>query len=274
MIKCDLCAHNSYETFLEKYNLNYVKCAQCGHVYADVSGFDYVSRNEETIKSLKDVHSAKYQSSRHAKAYAALLKEFAPYRQHNRLIEVGCASGAFLTAAVAAGWQAVGVEPVAESAQEGIRDHGLDIRIGVLEEARFDSDSADVIYSNAVIEHVDSPRQVFEEAFRILRRGGLFYADTVNIDSYTWAFLGKQWKLVDPSVHLHLFSPSSLRRLCESVGLEVVKMTTHGVRFHATREDRPTGYKRVLDELRKTPYSVAARRNLKGDNIAVYAVKS
>ena len=274
MVNCDVCKNEGSEVFLEKFGLNYLRCTQCEHVYADVSDFDYVAENEQANASLEDTHNAKHDSPRHAKAHGALLDEFEAYRNTNRLIEVGCSSGSFLNRAVKAGWDAIGVEPVAASAEVGIRDYGLNVIVGTLDDAAFDSDSADIIYSNAVIEHVDSPAAMVAEAARILRPGGLFYADTVNLASYTWRFLGDRWKLVDPRIHLHLFTPDSLTALCEQFGLQVQKMTTHGVRFHATRADKPTGVNRVIDELRKGPYSFAARRNLKGDNIAVYARKS
>ena len=74
-------------------------------------------------------------------------------------------------------------------------------------------------------------------------------------------------------MHLSLYTPETLAKHCESMGFVVKKIATHGVRFHATREERPSGWRRVADELRKTPYSVAARRTHKGDNIAIYAEK-
>ena len=129
------------------------------------------------------------------------------------------------------------------------------------------------MYSNAVIEHVATPSRFIAEAYRLLRPGGLFYADTVNLDSYTWRFLGPRWKLFDPRMHVSLFTPNSLRAACSEAGFEVQKITTHGVRFHANRSERPLGLRRVLDELRKTPYSAATRVSAKGDNMAIYAIK-
>jgi SAM-dependent methyltransferase len=201
------------------------------------------------------------------------LKEFEPYQQTGRLLEIGCSTGSFLSHARSARWQEFGVEPVESSARHGIEQLGLNIHVGTLETAACDADSFDVAYSNAVIEHLQHPADIMNEAFRVLRPGGLFYADTVNLDSYTWRFLGPRWKLFDPRMHLSLFTPDTLRAYCEKTGFQVLRLKTHGVRFHATRSDRPTGFGRVVDELRKAPYSWAARHTLKGDNIAVYAQK-
>jgi SAM-dependent methyltransferase len=271
--RCDLCGGVLHEPFAVKHGLQYLRCRGCGFVFTDRSGFDFAGFNEEIIADMHDTHAAKRTAARHVRAYRQSLAEFAPYRRTGRLLEIGCATGSFLAQARDAGWQACGVEPVESSARHAIDELGLDVHIGTLETASFEPGSFDVIYSNAVLEHVPSPAAVLAAASRLLRPGGLFFADTVNLQSYTWRFLGERWKLFDPRMHLNLFTPQTLRTCCESAGLEVLRMTTHGVRFTATREDRPRGWRRIADELRKLPYSVAARRTLMGDSIAVYAVK-
>jgi SAM-dependent methyltransferase len=270
---CDLCGATEHEPFAVKYGLAYLRCRACGFVFTNRAGFDFAGFNEEIIEDLHDTHAAKRTASRHVRAYRQSLAEFAPYRQTGRLLEIGCATGSFLSQARDSGWQTFGVEPVESSARHAIDHLGLDVHVGTLETASFESGSFDVIYSNAVLEHVPSPAAVLACATRLLRPGGLFYADTVNLQSYTWRFLGERWKLFDPRMHLNLFTPQTLRACCEGAGLEVRRTTTHGVRFTATREDRPRGWRRLADEFRKLPYSIAARWTLMGDNMTVYAVK-
>lgn len=273
MQTCDLCGGQDAETFATKHELNYLRCTDCGLVYSNPLHFDFKAYNEEMNEDLHDTHVGKLESPRYARTYARLLKEFEPYRLKGRFVEVGCSTGSFLKHVKDAGWQEIGVEPVASSARFGLEQLNLDIHIGTLETAEIPSASVDVVYSNAVIEHLKNPSEVVKQAFEVLRPGGLFYADTVNIDSYTWRFLGTRWKLVDPRMHLSLFTPDTLSAYCTQAGFEVKTITTHGVRFHATRADQPKGLSRLVDELRKAPYSWAARRTLKGDNIAIFAQK-
>ena len=111
-------------------------------------------------------------------------------------------------------------EPVAKVAEVG-RERGLDIRCATLEEAAFPDGTFDVVFSNAVLEHVPSPGAVLRETWRVLRPGGVVYADTVNIGSYTWKWLGPRWKLIDPRAHLGLFTPATLRRHSERIEPDV-----------------------------------------------------
>jgi len=273
MLACDLCGNGNAEVLERKHELNYLKCKHCGFVFADTTEFDFSTFNEEMVEHMQDKHIGKSDSARHQRAYQALLNEFAPYRKTGRLLEIGCSTGSFLELARQNGWQEIGVEPVESSARYAGEKLGLNVHTGTLETVELEPASVDVVYSNAVIEHIEHPSEVVRQAFRILRPGGLFYADTVNLDSYTWRILGPRWKLFDPRMHLSLFTPATLSACCEKNGFKVVKTTSHGVRFHATRADRPRGLARIVDELKKTPYSLAARRTMKGDNMAVYAEK-
>jgi SAM-dependent methyltransferase len=272
-LRCDLCGGNCNKHFASKYDLEYRQCNNCDFVFADVRAFDFEAFNSESMEGLRDTHLNKHTSSRYLKQYAKLLKQFEPYRQTNRFLEVGSSTGGFLSQVKAAGWKEYGVEPDPGSGTYSRDELGLNVHLGTLDSAQYEDNSFDVIYSNAVIEHVETPSEVIADAYRVLRPGGVFYADTVNLDSYTWKFLGTRWKLFDPRMHLSLFTPQTLSRHCEQVGLSVSKIATHGVRFHATRADQPRGWRRLVDELRKTPYSFAARRTHKGDNIAIYAEK-
>ena len=272
-MNCTVCNASAATTFAEKFDMSYLKCADCGFVYADTTAMDYETYNADNNENLFETHLKKHTVSRFQRAYANRIKEFEPYRDLGTLLEIGCSTGAFLGKAQDMGWKATGVEPVSSSAQHGIDQFGLDIRIGTLENVALPANHYDVAYSNAVLEHLPDPISVMREAFRVLRPGGVIYADTVNVESYTWRNLGTDWKLVDPRMHLCLFTPETLTALCERAGFEVLELTSHGVRFRPNDAPRLTGLRRLADELRKAPYSFAARRNLQGDSIAVLARK-
>jgi SAM-dependent methyltransferase len=119
------------------------------------------------------------------------------------------------------------------------------------------------VYSNAVFEHLPSPASVMNEVARLLEPGGIVYTKTVNYDSYTREQIGKDWKLLAPSGHLCLFTPTTLSEFCVRAGLEVIKTESHGVRVR----------KGFGQALRKGWYSFRSRRSLKGDRIIVWARK-
>lgn len=272
-VACDLCGRLGGEPFLEKDGGYYTRCADCGFVYSNPREKDPEGYNDENNAALKDKYVAKQYSKRHQRRYGKLLKRFERYRRQGRILEIGSNVGGFLYRAAQTGWETSGVEPVDAVAAYGREKHGLDVRSCVLEAADYPADEFDVVFSNAVLEHLPSPAAVMEEAYRVLRPGGVFYADTVNIASYTFDHLGASWKLIDPRAHLSLFTPDTLRRFCETKGFDVLRITTHGIRLRPNKEGALKGLARWGEELKKLPYSLAARFTLKGASIAVLAQK-
>jgi 2-polyprenyl-3-methyl-5-hydroxy-6-metoxy-1,4-benzoquinol methylase len=273
IVNCDLCGTPPGKPFLEKYGFWYTRCSACGFVYANPRTIDPAQFNKDRNEELLSMYANKHYSDKKQRSFKQTIQKFEPYRKTGNILEIGSSTGGFLYQAKKLGWNATGIEPVAAVADYGIINYGLDIRKSLLEDANLPDRDFDVIFSNAVLEHLPSPSSVFREAYRLLRPGGVFFADTVNIQSYTWDIIGADWKLVDPRYHLSLFSPETLIRYCTTFGFKILKLTTHGVRLRANYLGRPSGLTRVMGEIKKAPLSLLSRYNLKGDSIAVFAMK-
>jgi 2-polyprenyl-3-methyl-5-hydroxy-6-metoxy-1,4-benzoquinol methylase len=273
-VSCDLCGADDCRRVLEKDQAFYVECARCGFVYANPRIADAEEFNEEIFKERLGKYVAKNFSKKKQRDYERELRLLEPYRGGGRLLEVGSNVGGFLLPARERGWDVTGVEPVAACARYGREERGLNILPVTLEAADLPANHFDVVYSNAVFEHLPSPTSCFRAAHRVLRPGGVLYVDTVNYHCYTRDYLGERWKLLKPREHLSLFSPATLRAFCEKTGFRVLKVRTHGIRFRSNLEGRLTGLRRLREELMKLPVSIAARVRLRGDSIAALAMKT
>lgn len=125
-----------------------------------------------------------------------------------RLLDVGCGTGEFLVRMRDAGWEVVGIEPDAASA-EVARGKGLDVQHAGLDEARLDR-AFDAITLNHVIEHLHDPRAALQRCRELLRAGGVVWIATPNIVSLGHERFGRDWFGLDPPRHLVLFSPPAL----------------------------------------------------------------
>jgi hypothetical protein len=101
-------------------------------------------------------------------------------------------------------------------------------------------------------------------AYKILRPGGIIYTKTVNWDSYTHEYMGKDWQLLGPRGHLSLFTSVTLPKFCTNAGLEVIAVQSNGVRL-------PRGH--AFGKLKKSFLSPMSRFSKKGDRIIVIARK-
>ncbi|MEZ6197576.1 MAG: class I SAM-dependent methyltransferase [Planctomycetota bacterium] len=270
---CDLCGGTRHEPLLHKRGANYLLCADCGLIQSDLDVSAAGEENLDYFGDALDKYSRRHYAPKHQFRLSKRLRKFAPYRKLNRILEVGANVGGFVHRAREEGWEAVGVEPVAACCEVARERHGVELVCALLEEAGLPEASFDAVFTNAVFEHLPSPRVILAEIVRLLRPGGVVFIDTVNWDSYTRRNLGADWKLIDPSHHVVLFTPETLRRYCEDAGLEVVALDTRGVRFLPNESERPRGLAKLRDELRKAPLSLATRFNGKGDSVEILARK-
>jgi len=157
-----------------------------------------------------------------------IVKTFEPFRQNNRLLDVGCGAGSMLEAGLKNNWQAEGVE-VSKSGVDYLHSKGFKFFFGTLQEAKFPDNHFDVITAVEILEHIPAPQGLLEEIARILRSGGLFFATTPHSKGISARLLGTRWSTIAPPEHIHLFSTKGLKLLLEKSGFKQVKISTQGV---------------------------------------------
>jgi 2-polyprenyl-3-methyl-5-hydroxy-6-metoxy-1,4-benzoquinol methylase len=259
---CDLCGGVSAAIVLELPRGVYLRCPECGFVFSRGGGDEAEQFNRDFFaRALQRYVDTNY-SPRQQRIYARDLRGLRPFFGSGRLLEVGCNVGGFLHCARGMGWEVAGVEPVDTCAQYA-REQGMHVVTGTLEEADMPEASFDVVYSNAVLEHIPSPRSAFAAIARVLRPGGVVFTRTVNFDCYTREQIGSAWRLLAPNGHVSMFNAQTLSRFNEQAGLETLRVQSNGVRVR----------RGPLAFFRKGILSTLARFTHKGDRIIVWGRK-
>jgi len=167
------------------------------------------------------------------------------YRQLGRILDVGCFTGKFLSAAKEAGWQVSGLEISKEAVQRATRDQlGLDIRQDTLLRTDFETETFDVVTMFDVVEHFQKPLPNLKKAAQLLRPKGLLYIETPNFNSISCYFLGKNWNVFFPW-HFYYFNARTIRHTLERTGFRVMKIQAVDIgplsRFNAFRNLQNSG---------------------------------
>jgi 2-polyprenyl-3-methyl-5-hydroxy-6-metoxy-1,4-benzoquinol methylase len=150
-----------------------------------------------------------------------------------RLLDVGCSAGAVLLAARERGWDVHGIDVSPGAVEFAASAHGLDARVGTLENSPFEAGTFDVVTLFECIEHLLHPGAALVAARQLLRDGGLLVMTTPNIDGIvprtTYQLLGRTigaWEHPTPPHHLYQFSRRTLGALLQKSGFEVISSAT------------------------------------------------
>jgi 2-polyprenyl-3-methyl-5-hydroxy-6-metoxy-1,4-benzoquinol methylase len=158
------------------------------------------------------------------RAFGKVLKrlQITPSRE-TRVLDVGCAGGAFPKAADDLGFSVVGVEPSAWMCEFGKKEYGLDLRPGIIQDQKFDDKTFDIVTLWDVIEHIVDPVDALQHIRRVLKDSGYLVVNYPDYDSIACKMMGKRWPFF-LSVHLYYFTPQTVRQILEKAGFEVIDL--------------------------------------------------
>ncbi|NLE43614.1 MAG: class I SAM-dependent methyltransferase [Chloroflexi bacterium] len=145
------------------------------------------------------------------------------YIQTGRILDIGCATGAFLDGVRAHGWQVEGIEPGVRAAAYAQEELGIPVQNTSLEEAQLKSESLDVVTMWNVLEHLSDPQTALIKISRALRPGGILVFAVPNILSYDHKLFQSYWAGYDTPRHLYVFPPPVLEVMLARAGLELAE---------------------------------------------------
>ena len=233
---CPLCNTSSYrvECFARDELRNkehrlyrYVKCLACGTVYlnplphfnnlSELYSSDYHIWNKNRIKLF--FHYALIDLPQY--------QQVKRFRKSGSLLDIGCGMGTFLACLQGkGGWVVAGTEPSSYGCEAAFKEFGLSLWQGTLEEASFEERSFDVITLWDVLEHVENPRLLLKEIFRLLREDGIFLMTMPNIDSLDFPLFKGRWYYLTAPYHFSFFTPQRLLSLLREEGFTIISART------------------------------------------------
>jgi 2-polyprenyl-3-methyl-5-hydroxy-6-metoxy-1,4-benzoquinol methylase len=272
-IDCNLCqAQNTSVVYpevprLDTVGTQVVQCNSCGLVYLNPRLKRLADNFTMNEAYLYDFYLPFYQSMGFLGPDGSLdrekicqfnqryLNQMRSYRQTNRLLDVGCATGLFLVATNADGWESYGVDPSGPLSSYGRATYGVNIYHGELNQMHFPHRHFDVVTLWNVIEHLLDPLGVLREVHRVLRPGGLLILQMPNWNDITREVLGVEWDMFVTD-HFYFFTDTTTRQMLTQVGfivkdIQSAELYTMEVEDIATKRGRKVA-DWVLHQLKTT----------------------
>src|SRR5262249_7120392 len=132
-----------------------------------------------------------------------ILRGICEPRGANRLLDVGCGTGATLSVYRRLGWHTHGIELDPDAAAQ-CRSRRLNVHRGTVFDAQFGAEF-DLVLLSHVLEHVREPVAVLRRAAEFLAPGGTILVATPNARGVGFALYGSCWFALDAPRHLFLF---------------------------------------------------------------------
>jgi 2-polyprenyl-3-methyl-5-hydroxy-6-metoxy-1,4-benzoquinol methylase/spore coat polysaccharide biosynthesis predicted glycosyltransferase SpsG len=187
-----------------------------------------------------------------------------------RVLDVGCAYGAFLLEARERGATCHGLDPSVDAVDRA-RESGIDARQGSFPEADvkalFREASFDVISLWYVIEHFRDLAAALAACRVLLAPGGLLALSTPNGEGISGRSARSAFLRASPADHETILSPESARRVLSKAGFRVARVRITG--HHPERFPLPRGKGKAALAL----LGALSRLFRLGDTFEVYALR-
>ncbi len=225
-ISCPLCQTNNFEHLFSIEYLNFVRCNTCGLVYINPcpSAEDLLKVYSRGLKEWTTVEAYIHRKIDLFKDY---LTKVEVVKGKGRILDLGCSIGLFLKLARDRGWETYGADVSYEDVEYAKRNYNLNVFKGTIQDANYPNGFFDVITMWDLIEHISAPIPCLKEVKRILKKKGILFILTGSVESRQAKQKGVYWPFFGGGTHLIFYSPQTIKKILDIVGLKVIKLTTY-----------------------------------------------
>ena len=239
---CYVCDSRKNNPVATVYGMRYLKCARCGHVYAEIRlDGDAAEKYYRQDQSYSNAHA-------HPKTYEYRLREIAspkidfvkPYvkTKRRRWLDVGSGSGDIVVSARRHGFDAHGIEISETSVRFAKKVFGVELHQQTLDEfsqAQPDG-SWDIVSFFGVLEHIPDPKKQVLLAKRLLSKNGLLVIEVPSADSISalsdFLYGDQVVRHMYPPFHIMAFTRKSLLRFASNAGFKPEALWYFGLDFY------------------------------------------
>lgn len=199
---CPLCAHDHAKILYPRTRSGkVVRCLRCGFAYSDPPG----QKPANDFPAVVDDPEVYFENAKNRLETLAGVTGISS----GRLLDVGCFTGEFPSAAQRLGFEAYGVEAVTQAARAAEEKHGIKVYAGRFEDIEFDGAPFDVITFIHSFEHFENPTVALAECADLLAPGGALLIESPNFEAWSRRLLGGKWRQFIHD-HKYHYDPHSL----------------------------------------------------------------
>ncbi len=148
----------------------------------------------------------------------------APPIEPGHLLEIGCASGAYLQGMKAKGWGVSGIEFSEQVAQQA-RSKGIEVQSATVESARAPGQPVNMIAAWMVLEHLHEPVHALRRMRDWISPEGYLIGSVPDAGSLERRIFRSRWYALQLPTHLFHYDRRSLRRILAASGWKLTRLS-------------------------------------------------
>jgi hypothetical protein len=204
-----------------------VRCRSCGHVSADLRITDeelFALYNEKFFAGAEysDYIADEPFLRKNFRLRFRELERFITPARHKRLFEIGSAYGFFLDEIRSRFESVQGIDVTEAGIAHARQRLHLDVVQADFLSYDYGAQKFDVVCLWDTIEHLRAPDLYLKKIGAHTDAGALLAITTGDVRSINARLRKDRWRMIHPPTHLHYFAPSTLARLLERCGFEVI----------------------------------------------------
>jgi 2-polyprenyl-3-methyl-5-hydroxy-6-metoxy-1,4-benzoquinol methylase len=278
---CPLCKQPPRRSLARFADKSFFRCSRCGMIHALHFGGEQVYDRDYFFTRyhdqygrtyLEDFASIQKTGERRLEIIMGLLQN----KKNVRLLDIGCAYGPFLKAALLRGLHVQGMD-ISEEAVDyvkktlGIACARADFQNPATAFMEKNKNSFDVVSMWYVIEHFREPHKVLQNINLLLKPGGILAFSSPSAAGISAKKNLRLFLQASPSDHYTVWIPARVKKQLAALGFTVkkVKITGH----HAERLFKAGKFPGRRGKVRGLLFAAVSRLLKLGDTFEVYAVK-
>lgn len=149
---------------------------------------------------------------------------------NSKVLDIGCGGGLLTNALAERGHTVVGIDLSSKSleiAKQSDATKSVSYLEASADNLPFEDHSFDAVCAMDLLEHVENPAKVIEEASRVLKKGGLFFFHTFNRNWLSWLIIikGVEWCVRNTPPNMHQYgyflTPEEVTHLCTQSHMKI-----------------------------------------------------
>lgn len=142
---------------------------------------------------------------------------------NGKVLDAGCAFGDLLSLLDRNNFSTFGIDISKYALERAKKNTKAQLVFGDLnKKLPYKDNFFDAVFAMDVLEHVESPYAFLLELKRVIKKNGILFIQTPNINSIFEMFSGEKWFGYRDETHLYLFTRKSLKFLLEKSGFSVL----------------------------------------------------